>query len=30
MIDDPMTRISRPRQLYIGEGSREFVFIENR
>ena len=30
MIEDPTTRISRPRQIYIGEAEREYVFIENR
>jgi citrate synthase len=30
MIEDPTTRISRPRQIYTGEDEREYVFIENR
>jgi citrate synthase len=30
MIDDPVTKISRPRQIYIGEDEREFVPIEER
>jgi citrate synthase len=30
MIEDPTTRISRPRQIYTGEGERDYVFIENR
>jgi citrate synthase len=30
MIDDPVTKISRPRQIYIGEDERAFVPIEQR
>ena len=30
MIADPMQKIGRPRQLYIGKGSRDFVPIEKR
>jgi citrate synthase len=30
MIEDPMTKIGRPRQVYIGETEREFVPIEKR
>jgi citrate synthase len=30
MIEDPETRISRPRQLYIGERDRPFVPIDER
>ena len=30
MNEDPTTRFSRPRQIYIGEGERDYVFIENR
>ncbi|MFQ5665279.1 MAG: citrate synthase [Candidatus Binatia bacterium] len=30
MIRDPEQRITRPRQLYVGEGAREFVSIEQR
>jgi citrate synthase len=30
MHEDPTTRISRPRQIYIGEQTRDFRFIENR
>ena len=30
MHEDPTTRISRPRQVYVGEPEREFEFIENR
>jgi len=30
MHEDPTTRISRPRQIYLGETDRDFVFIENR
>jgi citrate synthase len=30
MHEDPTTRISRPRQIYIGEKTRDFLFIEDR
>jgi citrate synthase len=30
MIEDPETRISRPRQLYVGEQDRPFVPIDER
>jgi len=30
MIEDPLTRIVRPRQIYVGPLTREFVFIEDR
>jgi citrate synthase len=30
MLSDPDTRIGRPRQLYIGEGSRDYVAIDKR
>jgi citrate synthase len=30
MAQDPETRIARPRQIYLGEPEREFVFIEDR
>jgi citrate synthase len=30
MHEDPMTRIARPRQIYIGEPERPFVPIQNR
>src|SRR5210317_1598616 len=30
MIDDPQLKIGRPRQLYLGETSRDYVDIENR
>jgi citrate synthase len=30
MINDPETKIGRPRQLYIGEGERKYVSLESR
>jgi citrate synthase len=30
MAEDPETRIARPRQIYLGEPERDFVFIEDR
>jgi citrate synthase len=30
MIADPETRLSRPRQLYIGSGERQFVRLADR
>ena len=30
MIEDPATKIGRPRQIYIGEGARDFVPIAQR
>jgi citrate synthase len=30
MIDDPQTKIGRPRQVYIGEPARDYVAIESR
>jgi len=30
MIEDPMTRIGRPRQLYVGPSARDYVPIEQR
>ena len=30
MIADPQVKIGRPRQLYLGETSRDYVDIENR
>ncbi|MBT6330229.1 MAG: citrate (Si)-synthase, partial [Kordiimonadaceae bacterium] len=30
MIQDPTQKIGRPRQLFIGEGERDYVDIENR
>ena len=30
MIEDPNTRISRPRQIYAGETSRDYVELEKR
>jgi len=30
MIGDPQMKIGRPRQLYLGETSRDYVDIENR
>ncbi len=30
MIDDPQTKIGRPRQVYVGEPARDFVALEDR
>ena len=30
MIEDPRQKIGRPRQLYTGQGQREYVPSENR
>lgn len=30
MVDDPEQRIARPRQLYLGEGARDYVPVEQR
>jgi len=30
MVDDPEQRIARPRQIYLGEGKRDYVPVDNR
>ena len=30
MIEDPQTKIGRPRQIYIGEGERDYVQVADR
>jgi citrate synthase len=30
MLEDPEQKISRPRQIYIGEGERDFVPMDDR